>query len=174
MLFLIAISLSADAFAVTISNLLAYKKSKMIRLCPFYFGIYQGVMPIIGYFLINLISENILKLANVIVFCVLTFIGFKMICEAILPEKREKPSSLTHKRLNIEAITTSIDALGVGISLCFMEINIFYASFIIAITTFLVCIIAIIVFSKIGNKLNDKFEITAGVILMCLGIKSLF
>ncbi|MFI3227482.1 MAG: manganese efflux pump [Clostridia bacterium] len=172
-IFLIGLSLSADAFAVTISNLLAYKNSKKIMLCPLYFGMFQGLMPLIGYFIAVSVSKNLSSIGNIVVFVLLSFIGVKMICEGVFSKEDTTSTKLTHKILLFEAFATSVDALAVGISFCFMEINIFSASFIIALTTLVVCTVAIKIFSKISDKLNGKCEIIGGVILILLAIKSL-
>lgn len=172
-IFLIGLSLSADAFAVTVSNSLAYKNSNKLKLCPLYFGIFQGMMPLIGYFLAKSVSSNLSSIGNVVVFVLLAFIGVKMICEGVFSKEDTSSSKLTHKILIFEAFATSIDALAVGISFCFMDINVFSASFLIALTTFVVCASAIKVVSKISDKFNGKFEIIGGVILIIIAIKSL-
>lgn len=170
---LIAISLSADAFAVTISNSLAYPNSKTLKYCPLYFGIFQGVMPLLGFFLANTVSSNLQSIDNIIVFIIFSFIGFKMICDGLMPKKDTHSYVLTHKILIIEAFATSIDALASGFSFCFMGVNIFFASIITSITTFICCYFAIFLVSKISTKFNTNFEIIGGIVLFALGIKSL-
>lgn len=170
---LIAFSLSADACAVTISNALAYKNSTKIKFCPIYFGLFQGIMPLIGYYFVKSISNNLWEIGSVIVFVLLAFIGAKMICEGIFDKEEAKDSKLKHKTLLIEAFATSVDAMAVGISFCFMSINIVYASFLIAIVTAIVCVIAIALAYKIPQNFSSKFEIVGGIILILIAIKSL-
>lgn len=172
-IFLIGLSLSADAFAVTISNLLAYKNSSKNKLSPLYFGVFQGIMPLIGYFLAKKVSGNISSIGNVVVFVLLAFIGIKMVCEGVFSKEDTTSSKLTHKILVIEAFATSVDAMAVGISLCFMDVNIFSASLLIAVITLVVCSVAIAIFSKIPNQSSAKFEIIGGIVLVIIGIKAL-
>lgn len=172
-IFLIGLSLSADAFAVTISNLLAYKNSTKLKLCPLYFGLFQGIMPLTGYFIAKSVSSNLSSIGNVVIFVLLAFIGVKMICEGIFSKEDTSSSKLTHKILFLEAFATSIDALAVGISFCFMDVDVFLASGVIALTTFVVCSLAIKFVPKISDKLNGKFEILGGIILLILAFKSL-
>ena len=169
----IAISLSADAFAVTISNALAYKNDKNLKFTPFYFGIFQGLMPLIGYFLGSTISENISSISNVIIFILLSFIGIKMVCDGIFTKEDTTSLRLTHKILFFEAIATSIDALAVGISFSLMSVNIYFTSLIISLITVFICFAGLNVFSKIPQKFTHRFEILGGIILVLVGIKSL-
>lgn len=169
----IGFSLSADAFAVTLSNLLSSKNCKKSNLCPYYFGAFQGIMPLIGYFSANSFSSNVATIGNVIVFVLLSFIGVKMICDGFFKKDDNSSSFLTHKILIFEAFATSIDAFAVGVSLCFIDVNIYFASFTIALITFLMCFLAIISYSKIPSKFSDKFEIFGGLILIIIGVRAL-
>ncbi|MFI3115069.1 MAG: manganese efflux pump MntP family protein [Clostridia bacterium] len=174
MYFLMGFSLSADAFAITISNLLVYKNSKILKFCPLYFGFFQFLMTFLGYFFANLFSNNISTIGNSISFILLTFIGVKMICDALFKKEEEINPTLSHKYIIIQAIATSIDALATGISLCFMDLNIFYASTIIGFITALMCTFAIFFFLKIPTKTSENLEVLGGIILIFLGIKALF
>lgn len=174
MYFLMGLSLSADAFAVTISNLLIYKSDTKVRLCPLYFGFFQFFMTFLGYNISSFFSKEVESIGHSIVFVLLTFIGVKMICDAVFKKDEKISYKISHKQLVIEAFATSIDALAVGISLCFMQANIFLASSIIGTITFVVCFSAIAFFSKIPERISEKFEVLGGFILIFLGIKELF
>lgn len=171
---IIAISLSTDAFAVTLSNALAFPKHKNLFFMPIYFGVFQCVMPIIGYYCANIFSDNIISLGNVIVFILLAFIGFKMVCDGFLPDKKKQENLLTHKILFLEGIATSIDAFGIGVSFCFMQTNIFFTSFLIGFITFAICFSGLYLFKKPPTHKTAKFEILGGFFLIFLAIKSLY
>lgn len=182
---LIGISLSMDAFAVTVTNGMVYKNIKITRaaMMPIFFGAFQGIMPLLGFFTGNLFSSVIEKIAGPLTLIILGIIGGKMIKDGLFPEAENSDSaefSLTYKTLFFQAIATSIDAFAVGVTFCAlkagntMPISIYSACSIITVTTFILSIVAILVGKKAGSVLENKAQILGGVILVIIGIKALF
>lgn len=171
---LIGIALSMDAFAVTLSSTFMYPDLKgKKRLCmPVTFGAFQGIMPILGYFLGNIFSDFINAYSGIISFAILAAIGINMIHDGIKGEEREQ-NSFTFKLLLALAVATSIDAFAVGVSFAAMGAAIFTSSGIIALSTFLLTLVALKLGSFAGAKLGDKSVIVGGIILLMIGIKSL-
>ena len=170
---LLGFSLAMDATAVSMSNGLLepkMKRSKML-LIAFMFGLFQGVMPLIGYLCGSLFEKWIANIVPIIGFVILSFIGGKMIYEAIKGDEEEK-KELSLKVIFIQAIATSIDALTVGIVYVGSPLVEVYVTFLlIAIITFICCFIAIIIGKKFGDKLSNKAEILGGVILIGIALK---
>jgi len=175
-LFLLATGLSMDAFAVAICIGLTIPKItiKKALIVGLYFGIFQAVMPIIGYFAATLFAERILAYSSIIAFVLLCFIGVKMIIDAFKKEDTpEKEYSLSASQMLPLAIATSIDALAVGVSFAFLEVNIFPAVSLIGITTLLLSIVGVKVGNLFGIKFKSKAQLLGGIILVLLGIKIL-
>ena len=174
---LIGIGLSMDAVAVSMSNGMVYKnigKDKFISM-PIFFGVFQGLMPLLGFYAGSLFSNFISKYSGIVTLIVLGIIGGKMIKDGFFPEDEgeESYSSLTYKVLLLQAIGTSIDAFAVGVSFCAEGTNILLASPIIVITTLICSTIAVYLGKKFGNLLGDKAQILGGVILVIIGIKAI-
>ncbi len=174
-LILLAIGLSMDASAVSISNSLCINKItiKQILQMAIMFALFQGIMPLIGYYAAYAFADVINQFDHWIAFILLAIIGGKMLHEAITQEDKKDCSlfSLTFKLLLIQAIATSIDALAVGVSLSALSVNIYYAISIISIITFICCTIAIIISKRFGNLLGKRAGIVGGIILIGIGIK---
>ena len=174
-IFLIAVSLSMDAFAVSISLGLSVKKPRIIEyLIPgIFFGFFQALMPLIGYFAGSLFADKINNLAHWIAFFLLCFIGAKMIKDSLSNEDTKTQNSFKFINMLILAVATSIDALAVGITLAFFKVNIFLSILIIGLTTFFISIGGV----KIGNVFEAKFKNKAGFfggsVLVILGFKIL-
>ncbi len=175
-LILIGTGLAMDAFAITLSNLFAFKNTstKTFLLLPLFFGIFQALMPVIGFFAGCVFVEFLTKYAGIVTLLVLGFIGIKTIIDAFKDESNENSSSrkLTVALIILQAVTTSIDALMVGVSFCAECVNIWYASSVIGIVTFLIITLALPLGRKFGNMLGSKAQILGGVILCVIGIKS--
>ncbi len=172
---LIGIALSMDAFAVTLSSAMIYPNLKLSKriLMPVFFGAFQGIMPILGYYLGTLFSAFIDKYSGIVAFLILGVIGVNMIKEGILGEDtQEKEFSI--KILFLQAIATSIDAFAVGVSFAALGAEIFSSSAIIASSTFLITLAALKIGKAAGEKLGDKSVVIGGIILIAIGIKSLF
>lgn len=171
----LAISLSMDACAVSMSNGLLEPKMKKrkIALIAAMFGIFQGVMPLLGYLFGSLFTKWIKNAVPIIGFLILVFIGSKMIYESFHKEEQEE-NTLSYKTILIQAIATSIDALTVGIVYVGSPVVEVYVTFlIIAITTLLLSFIAVFIGKRFGDKLSNKAEILGGIILILIGLKIL-
>ena len=155
---LIGLALSMDAFAVTISNSFVYQHESRARmmLMPVAFGAFQWLMPIAGFFAGTIAAGFIESYAGIVSFVILAFIG-----------------GLTVSSVLVQAVATSIDAFAVGVSLLASGANIFFASPVIGLTTFVCCIVALVVGRKFGEVLGDKAEIVGGVVLVAIGVKAL-
>ncbi len=218
---LLGIALSMDAFAVTISNTFVYQNNSKARalLMPVAFGLFQGLMPCIGFFLGHLVSAVISQYAGIITFAILGFIGAKMIWDALHEEREadcadeqrcdvpnsdrsdltksltnsedfsnssssnDSPSSdnssnsskqvLPLSVLGLQAIATSIDALAVGVSFAALSVNVVLAASLIALTTALMCCIALVLGRRFGSMLGERATILGGIVLIAIGIKAL-
>lgn len=175
---MLGLALSMDAFAVTISNAFAYPKLSRIRQAsmPIAFGVFQFLMPVIGYCLGQLVSEIITQYAGIITFVILGFIGGKMIWDAFHEDDDEKTPSkntLAFPVLLFQAVATSIDALAVGVSFAALEVNMLLAVSLIGITTALTCAVALLIGKRFGHALGSKATIIGGIVLIAIGLKSL-
>lgn len=218
---LLGIALSMDAFAVTISNTFVYQNNSKARalLMPVAFGLFQGLMPCIGFFLGHLVSAVISQYAGIITFAILGFIGAKMIWDALHEEREadcadeqrcdvpnsdrsdltksltnsedfsnssssnDSPSSdnssnsskqvLPLSVLGLQAIATSIDTLAVGVSFAALSVNVVLAASLIALTTALMCCIALVLGRRFGSMLGERATILGGIVLIAIGIKAL-
>ena len=165
-----------DTFAVSITLGLSAKKLKLIeRFIPgIYFGLFQALMPLIGYFAETLFAYKIQKFAHLIAFVLLGFIGGKMIKESFSQNKEEiKKNPFQFINMLLLAIATSIDALLVGVTFAFFENNIFNVILIIGITTFVISMIGVIIGNIFGKTLKSKAEFIGGAALIILGLKIL-
>ena len=173
---LIAIGLSMDAFAVSITLGLSVKKPtiKEVLIPGIYFGFFQALMPLIGYFAGINFANKIQGLDHWIAFILLGFIGGKMIKDSFSNEEinvNKNPFRFT--KMVLLAIATSIDALAIGVTFAFFEINIFAAIIIIGLTTFCIAIGGVKIGNIFGAKYKSKAEFIGGAILVILGVKIL-
>ena len=174
-LVLIAIALAMDSVAVSIASGSKYKNidfQTTIKIALF-FGLFQGIMPLIGYFLGNVFASFVNSFDHYIAFIILVYLGYKMIQEAREGDFEDEVKDLKNKTLFILAIATSIDALAIGITFSFQEVDIFYAVSLITIITFVLCVIAVYIGKFLGGFLEDKAEYLGGIILIILGFKIL-
>jgi putative Mn2+ efflux pump MntP len=175
-LFLLAVGLSMDAFAVSIYIGLtlarfSIKKSVVVGL---YFGLFQAGMPLIGYFAANLFAARIIAYGNWIAFGLLCFLGGKMIFGSFRTEEHSKLDvALGPKQMLPLAVATSIDALAVGVSLAFLGAGIVPAVSLIGATTFTISIAGVWIGSVFGAKFKAKAEIAGGIILILIGFRIL-
>lgn len=171
-LFILALGLSMDAFAVSVCKGLSLEKinGKHMAIAGVWFGGFQALMPLIGYFLGSFFTDMISKYAHWIAFALLGFIGISMIKES-LGKAEELDACMNAKTMFILAVATSIDALAVGVSFAFLKVNIFLAIILIGCTTFVCSAIGIKIGSLFGAKYRSKAEFAGGVILILIGIK---
>ena len=172
---LIAVGVSMDAFAVSICKGLAMKKAtlKASMTCGLWFGGFQALMPIFGYFCGNVIANIVKSVAPIVGFVLLVLIGLNMIRESLTGDDEEITDHFSLKEVTLLAIATSIDAFAVGITIALVNDPILISAAIIGIVAFAFSIIGIHIGKRIGNYVGDKFEIVGGVILILIGIKIL-
>lgn len=178
--FVTGLGLAMDAFAVAICKGLKMQKLnyKQLTLISLFFGGFQAIMPLIGYFLGTFIEEYIKGFDHWIAFGLLLFIGGKMAYESFKSDDDECCcGKFDIKELTIMAIATSIDALAVGITFAtlgkYADINIFLAIAVIGITTFILSAIGVLIGNKFGAVYKSKAELAGGIILILIGIKIL-
>lgn len=179
-LFVLAIGLSMDAFAVSVCKGLSMKKVtlKNAGIVGIYFGGFQAGMPLIGYFLGLQFKDYIMSVDHWIAFILLGYLGIKMIQEALSKdddeyENQDEKDMLSFKNMSVLAIATSIDALAVGITLAFLQVDIVLAVSFIGIITFVLSMIGVKIGNLFGIKYKSKAELAGGIILICMGIKIL-
>lgn len=171
----IAIGLSMDAFAVSVCKGLSMKKMdwKKTVIIGAYFGAFQAIMPLIGYLLGIGFQDRVTSIDHWIAFTLLIIIGINMLKEAFEGAEEGKNDNVDFKEMIVLAVATSIDALAIGITFAFLEINIFLAIDIIGIITFVISVIGVKIGNVFGNKYEKGAQIVGGVILILMGIKIL-
>lgn len=179
-LLLLAVGVSMDAFAVSICKGLAMKKAdlKGQLTCGIWFGGFQALMPLIGFFLGSLFAEMIVAIDHWVAFALLAFIGGNMLKEALSKGCdcgcEEQNADLSVKTMFVMAVATSIDALAIGISLAMAgNVNIWTAIVLIGITTGVFSAIGVKIGNIFGSKFEKKAQLAGGLILILLGTKIL-
>ena len=175
-LFLLAVGLSMDAFAVAVCKGLAMKKITVSNagIVGLWFGGFQALMPLLGYLLAAQFKDSITAYSHWIAFALLSLIGGNMIREAIMEKEEEAADSALSVRSMLPlAIATSIDALAVGVTFAFLDVRILPSVILIGCTTFLLSAAGVKAGSLFGAKYEKKAEILGGIILILLGIKTL-
>jgi putative Mn2+ efflux pump MntP len=171
---LIAVGLSMDAFAVSITLGLSVEKPKTREILTpgIFFGFFQALMPIAGYFAGFYFASKVEEFAPWIAFVLLGVIGGNMIKES-LSKKEEEPNenSFQFMKMLVLAIATSIDALAVGVTFAFFRINIYKAAIIIGLITFFLSISGVKIGNIFGTRFKSKAEFIGGAVLVLLGIK---
>lgn len=173
---LIGIGLSMDAFSVSICKGLTTKKFslKMAMICGLWFGGFQALMPVIGYFFGVQFENLIASFDHWIAFGLLALIGINMIREAVSKKEEEKDNgALDVKTMFLLAVATSIDALAVGVSFAALKENIWRAIVIIGLTTFIFSAIGVKIGNVFGSKYEKKAAMAGGIILIIIGVKIL-
>ena len=193
---LLGLALSADAFAVTVSNSFAYAHESRARLAlmPVFFGAFQALMPLLGYFLGGLAAELIERYSGIVTMV----IRANMVREGVQALRASKaegsadasdpagdsdpadaaageksPKRLTLAILVLQAIATAIDAFAVGVSLRAQDVNLPFAVCVIGLTTFVCCVVALLAGRRLGSLLGDRAEVAGGLVLIGIGIKAL-
>lgn len=179
-LFLLGIGLAMDAFAVSVCKGLGMRRlnKKQTFIIGLYFGGFQALMPLVGWLLGSQFQKYITRIDHWIAFILLSFIGGKMMIEAIREWNEEETvdvmdAPLDHKNMLVLAVATSIDALAVGITFAFLDTPIIEAITIIGITTMVISIIGVVVGNFFGSRYKSKAEFIGGLILVLLGLKIL-
>ena len=175
-LFLIAVGLSMDAFAVSVcKGLSTYQLKPKHYLCVgLWFGGFQALMPTVGWLLGSAFEKYITAFDHWIAFILLVLIGGNMIREGFSKEEEQADDSFSFKSMLVLAIATSIDALAVGISFAVLpDVNIGAAVALIGATTFLLSALGLLIGHIFGARFKNKAEIAGGVILVLIGLKIL-
>lgn len=174
-LFVIAVGLSMDAFAVSICKGLSVRRCTLrhMLICGVYFGVFQGLMPAIGYFLGSQFESLVTAVAPYIAFALLGFIGFNMIRESRSCGCDEHNDDFSMRAMIPLAVATSIDALAVGVSFAFLQVDIVPAVSFIGVITFACCVAGVKIGNLFGSKYEQKAEFFGGVVLVAMGLKIL-
>lgn len=174
-LLLLSVGLAMDAFAVSICKGISMKKMnwKKALIIGLYFGGFQALMPVIGYFLGTAFESIITNIDHWVAFILLGIIGGNMIKESFEDESDSCNDDVGFKTMVILAIATSIDALTVGITFAFLKVNLIAAISMIGVITLALSVIGTKIGNKFGNKYKNKAELVGGIILVLLGIKIL-
>ena len=173
-LFILAVGLSMDAFAVSICKGLSLGKIKPKHMCiaGAWFGGFQALMPLIGYYLGSLFADMVTRYSHWVAFALLLAIGGNMIKES-LGEEENVSNDMGFKSMLLLAIATSIDALAAGVTLAAVDTPILFSSAVIGITAFLFSFGGVFIGKKFGGFLGSKAECIGGIILILIGIKTL-
>ena len=177
-IFLIAVSLALDAFAVSVSSGISipgfgWRQAAKMGL---WFGAFQFAMPLLGWLLGTGVSQYIQAVDHWIAFALLAIIGGKMAWEALRSgcgEEDEAVEDLSARRLCLLAIATSIDALAVGVSMAFMQVNIWFAAIVIGVVAFVLSVAGGLVGRRLGCLFQRRAELVGGLVLIGIGIKIL-
>lgn len=179
-LLLIGVSLSMDAFAVSLCQGLSMPRLnwRHAAVISLFFGGFQALMPVIGWLLGSQFAGYIQSFDHWVAFVLLLLIGGNMVREAFSPEEEEEDGCsagerLDLKRLFLMAVATSIDALAIGVTFAFLEVQILEAASVIGVTTFVISLAGVAIGNYFGTRYQKRAEITGGVILILLGTKIL-
>ena len=172
---LISLGLAMDAFAVSVCKGLAMKKMswKKALIIGLYFGVFQAVMPTIGFFLGTTFERFITNIDHWIAFILLVGIGINMIKEAFDEESENRNDNVDIKTMLVLSIATSIDALAIGITFACLKMHILIPVITIGVTTFIISVIGVKIGNRFGDKYEKKAETMGGIILILLGTKIL-
>ena len=174
-LFITAVGLSMDAFAVSVCKGLAMKKLSVKKavLIGLWFGGFQALMPTIGYLLGTRFEKYVTSIDHWIAFVLLAFIGINMIKEALSGNEDEANDSVDLKTMFLLAVATSIDALAVGVTYAFLQVRIIPAVAFIGVITFVLSVAGVKIGNVFGLRYKSKAEIFGGIILIVMGAKIL-
>ena len=174
-LFILAVGLSMDAFAVSVCKGLSVRRGSMKQALTvgIWFGSFQALMPFLGYLLGITFSSLITNVDHWIAFVLLAFIGFNMIRESRSEEENESNDRFDFKTMLPLAVATSIDALAVGVTFAFLQVNIVPAVSFIGCITFILSAIGLKAGNIIGAKNRSRAEFAGGLVLILMGIKIL-
>ena len=170
-----SVGLGMDAFAVSICKGLSIKSYSINKsvIVGLYFGLFQGIMPLIGYVLGSSFTNIISSFDHYIIFVLLFGIGFNMMREGLSKESINLNDLVNFKEMFPLSIATSIDALAVGITCAFLRVNIIQMIMVISIITFIMTFIGVRIGNVVGIKYEKKAQVIGGLILISLSIKIL-
>lgn len=174
---LVGLALSMDAFAVTVANCTTYKTSmsKKEWSMPVFFAVFQGVMPLLGYFIGALILKNLASISGYITSAIFFILAGKITFDLVRkrPENSTTALKFSYTLVLIQALATSIDALFVGVTLVGADFSVFIAVSIISVVTLLIICIGLLLGKKLGEALGSYAEWAGAFLLFVLAIKSL-
>ena len=176
-LFFLGLGLSMDAAAISISNTLAYPhlKWKAKLSMPVLFALFQGIMPILGYYASGIFATFIDTYAGFVAFFILCFIGGKMIIDVVYQtDEAVSIPQYTWRQGCIQAIATSLDAMAVGVGLAFLQVNIIATALAIGCATLIMSTLGMMVGRFIGSIIGKKAEILGGLVLIGIGVQILW
>ena len=172
----IAFGLAMDAFAVALASGIALKANKAYNAfkMALFFGVFQMVMPILGWLGGTGFRNFISSFDHYIAFGLLMFVGCKMIYESMkIKDVEEKTNPFNAKVLFILAVATSIDAFAIGLTFAFLKVAIVTPVIVIGIVTFAVSFAGVFIGNKIGHFFERRIEVVGGLILIVIGVKIL-
>lgn len=174
-LFVLAVGLSMDAFAVAVCKGLSIRALKLRHavIVGAWFGAFQALMPAAGWLLGSAFADRIAAIDHWIAFVLLALIGGKMIREALSPEEEERDPSLAPMTMLLLAVATSIDALAVGITFAFLRVDILPAVTLIGVCTFVLSAAGVEIGHLFGARYKSRAELAGGVVLVLIGLKIL-
>lgn len=174
-LLLISVGLAMDAFAVSVGKGMTLKRvqPRHALSAGVWFGGFQGLMPLIGYYVGRSFAEYVVSVDHWIAFGLLVLIGLNMIRETIWGDDEEQDSDFGVRTMLIMAIATSIDALAVGVSMAFLDVNIWFSAAVICIVTLIISAAGVYLGTMFGARLGSKAGIVGGLILIAIGVKIL-
>ena len=175
---LVGLGLAADAFAVAMCKGVEMTKFvlKYALVIALFFGVFQAVMPLIGWAVASTFEQYITDYDHWIAFGLLFVLGGKMIWDSIKKDdeaETEKPLNIGFKTLLLMAVATSIDALAVGVTFAFLQVNVWAAIALIGAITFALSFAGVFIGVKLGDKFEQKAEFVGGLILIMIGVKIL-
>jgi len=175
-LLILSIGLAMDAFAVAVCTGLTMHRATVWKMLivGLYFGLFQALMPVIGFFVAALFAEKIVAYGHWIAFALLLFLGGKMIWESFKKKEGDsccQEASLKPARMLPLAVATSIDALAVGASFVFLEVTILPAASLIGVVTLVISMAGVKIGHVFGAKFQARAELAGGVILVLIGVK---
>jgi putative Mn2+ efflux pump MntP len=165
-----------DSFAISIANGIMMPKIKFSKalIIAFTIGIYHIVMTLVGYYLGHLMNLGIDQYDHWIAFILLSFIGLKMVYEALFStDEMQQELQLNTWQINMQALATSIDAFAIGVSLSFLSIQILKASAIIGFICFFMVLVGLRAGKSIGSRISHYMELAGGIVLFLIGLKIL-
>ena len=175
----IAVGLSADAFAVALGKGLHLRRFNLVNatIIAVAFGLFQALMPLIGYYVGSAFASSIESFDHWIAFALLLLVGGKMLWEAFSEGDEDDEvdvDTINYRELLVLAVATSLDALAVGISFAFLpDLSIGWTVLLIGITTFVISFAGVLIGHKVGRRFGKPAEIAGGVILILIGVKIL-
>ena len=180
-IWLLAVSLAMDCFSVSITSGIILRRIcwRTFLTMAFFFGLFQGVMPLIGWFGASRFYSLIEQFDHWIAFALLALIGINMIREALGKEEEAEgcvecdKKALSARSMFPLAVATSIDALAVGVGFAFLNVNIWHSATLIGITTFALSVLGMKIGSRFGARYKSKAELAGGIILIAIGLKIL-